>query len=50
MTKYVVAFTNSITGMTDFKKFDYLNDAMEFMEIIRKKGLDARVYTRMGDI
>lgn len=34
--KYVVGYTDTVSGKNRFRPFDYKNDALEFIEIKRK--------------
>lgn len=42
--KYVVGYVDLKSGKTQFRAYDYQNDALEFVDLHKKKGYWAQLY------
>lgn len=42
--RYVVGYVDQVSGITKFRSYDYKNDAIEFIEIHKEKGLWVQLY------
>ncbi len=44
--RYIIRHLDNLSGRYLYSAFDYKNDALEFMELIRKKGMVAHLFIK----